>query len=848
VAATPTYRLPHSVRPLRYRIELTPDLAAARFTGRVEIDVEVIEEVKDLILNAAELELTSAVVHAGGETQTAAPSLDEALEQATLSLPAPIAPGAATVTIEFTGILNDYLRGFYRSTFSAEGTDVVIATTQFESTDARRAFPCWDEPAFKATFAISLIVPEHLTAISSGAELSSDPLGDGTKRVTFAETMKMSTYVLAWVVGPFQLTEPVDVNGVPLRLAVVPGRMPMTGFGLDVAAHAVRWLASYFGIPYPSDKLDHVAIPDFAFGAMENLGCVTYREMALLADPATASQTELMRVAQVVAHETAHMWFGDLVTMKWWNGIWLNEAFATFMELKTTEAFRPEWQVWTAFAAGKAAALSIDGLRATRPIEIEVGPPEEAEAMFDVLTYQKGGSVLRMLEQYLGEETFRTGITRYLNEHRHANTETTDLWDALEAASGEPVRATMDSWIFQGGYPLVTVDGAPGSSTVTLSQRRFLYAPDSADTGAWVVPVNLRASVGGTIVRRKALVEEATEVDFGGPVDWVVANEGAWGFYRTAYTPSLLAALESVFDQCDPLERVALIGDTWAAVMAGSTPLAAWASLVTKLSDEDDPDVWSAFTSQVSMLDLVVTDADRPVLQAFVQRVAGPALERLGWEAAAGEPERVRIARGRLVTLLGTVGADPAVRAEATARFDRAGTDPSSVAPDLLTPVVLVAAAAGGDAVYAELHERYLGAKTPQDEVRYGLGLGSVPETAHLIESMEMALSDEVRSQDGPFHIASVLTNRAGGEAAWSWVVANQDRLSARFPRSLLVRLFEGVVGFADEALVAKVHAFFATTELPVRGGPRVAQLEERMDINVAFAARVSGEIRAALA
>jgi puromycin-sensitive aminopeptidase len=845
VAVPPTYRLPHTVRPVRYRIELTPDLTAARFAGRVEISVEVLEEVKDIVLNAIELDLTSATVRTGdGDILTAGVALDESLEQATLSLPAPVGPGEATVTIEFTGILNDYLHGFYRSTFVAEdGADVVIATTQFESTDARRAFPCWDEPEFKATFALSVVVPEHLTVISSGAEVSSVPAGEGTKRITFAETMKMSTYVLAWVVGPFELTSTHDVDGVPLRLAVVPGRMPMTDFGLDIAAHALRWLSSYFGIPYPSDKIDHIAIPDFAFGAMENLGCVTYREMALLADPETASQVELMRVAQVVSHETAHMWFGDLVTMKWWNGIWLNEAFATFMELKTTEAFRPEWQVWTAFAAGKAAALSIDGLKATRPIEIEVGPPEEAEAMFDVLTYQKGGSVLRMLEQYLGEETFRSGITRYLNEHSHANTETSDLWDALEAASGEPVRATMDSWIYQGGYPLLSVEGAPGASKVTLTQGRFLYAPDADDPGAWVVPVTLKAKVGDEIVQRKALVEGPTEVDFGGPVDWVVANEGAWGFYRTSYSAELLAAVEGVFAQCDPLERVALISDTWAAVMVGSAPLSAWASLVSRLTDETDPDVWSAFSASAGMLDLVVADADRPTLQAFIQRIARPAFERVGWEPTAGEPERVRIARGRLVTLLGTIGADPAVRAEATARF----ADPSSVAPDLLTPVVIVTAAAGGDEVYAELRKRLKAAKTPQDEVRYGLGVAGVPEPTNLIETLELSVSDEVRSQDGPFHIASVLNNRAAGPEAWAWIVANQERIAARFPRNLLIRLFEGIVAFVDADLVAQVHTFFAATELPVKG-PRVAQLEERIDINVAFAARVRGEIGAALA
>jgi puromycin-sensitive aminopeptidase len=858
VAVTASYRLPQSVRPVRYRIELTPDLTTARFAGRVEITLDVQEAVKEITLNAAELDITSAVLRSGSSTATqpAGVSLDEGLEQAILVLDETVPAGAATLTLEFTGIINDFLRGFYRSTFvSADGIEHVIATTQFESTDARRAFPCWDEPEFKATFALSLVVPEVLTVLSSGAETSSTPLGDGTRRVTFAETMRMSTYVLAWVVGPFELTEPTDVDGVPLRLAVAPGRLGMTPFGIEAASHALRFLSRYFDIPYPSDKLDHVAIPDFAFGAMENLGCVTYREEALLADTAVASQRELMRVAQVIAHETAHMWFGDLVTMKWWNGIWLNEAFATFMELKTTEAFRADWQVWTAFGAGKAAALAVDGLRATRPVEIEVGPPEEAEAMFDVLTYQKGGSVLRMLEQYLGEDTFKRGITRYLEEHRLANTETSDLWDALEAASGEPVRATMDSWIFQGGYPVVSVAGAPGTARVTLSQQRFLYTPDAGASGEadgeghWVIPVNLRASVGGDIVKRRALVDGPTEVDFGGPVDWVLANEGAWGFYRTSYAPELLTALEDdLHGICNPLERMALLGDTWAAVLAGATPLSAWVTLVGHLTDEDDPDVWAAVSGALGLLDLVVSDTDRLALQAFVRQVAGPAFTATGWDPVPAEPERIAITRGRLVSLLGTTGADPDVRAEAAARFDRVASDSSAVAPDLVAAVISVIAATGGEAAYRSLLDRYHAALTPQDQARCLSALAGFPDREHLMRTLEMAVSDDVRNQDGPFQIAGVLFNRAGGEAAWAWVEANQDRIEARFPRNLRIRIFEGVVGFVDASLVTRARDWLDSTTLVIGGGPRVAQLEERMNVNVAFAARVGRDLATTLA
>src|SRR5438067_5418024 len=358
--------------------------------------------------------------------------------------------------------------------------------------------------------------------------------------------MRMSTYLVAFVVGPFECSEPVDVDGTPLRVITPPGKQRLTPFALDAGAAALRFFAGYFGIPYPADKLDLLAIPDFAFGAMENLGAVTFRETALLADAERASRLELERVADVVSHEIAHMWFGDLVTMKWWNGIWLNEAFATFMELLSVDAFRPEWQRWVTFGVARDLAMQIDGQSSTRPVEFPVGRPEEAESMFDVLTYQKGCAVLRMLEQYLGDEPFRQGIRRYLDTHRHGNTETTDLWDAIEAASGEPARTTMDSWIFQGGHPVVTVTPTDGGEALALDQLPFRYLPDRAAADAigsgWRVPVLLRAGVNGSVEEQRVLLDEGgASASFSGPVEWVVANSGGWGFYRVRYNGDLLA-------------------------------------------------------------------------------------------------------------------------------------------------------------------------------------------------------------------------------------------------------------------------------------------------------------------
>ena len=370
------------------------------------------------------------------------------------------------ISIEFAGVLNDKLHGFYRSEFTdGGGVTHVIATTQFEATDARRAFPCFDEPDRKAVFSVTLDVPDGLAAYSNGPEVDAAPLPQGGRRIRFGDTIPMSTYLVAFVVGPLVATDPVDVRGTPVRIVHVPGKGGLTAFALEAAGHSLEFFSDWFGIDYPAEKLDLVAIPDFAFGAMENLGCVTFREAVLLVDPARASRLELERVADVISHEIAHMWFGDLVTMRWWNGIWLNEAFATLMELLCVDHFRPEWDRWVSFGVERDAAMATDGLHATRPVEYPVGPPEEAQGMFDVLTYQKGAGVLRMLERYLGAERFRDGVRRYLETHRFGNTETADLWDAIEEASGEPVRDIMDSWILQGGFPLVTVDPTASGPT-----------------------------------------------------------------------------------------------------------------------------------------------------------------------------------------------------------------------------------------------------------------------------------------------------------------------------------------------------------------------------------------------
>ncbi|MGI8753000.1 MAG: M1 family aminopeptidase [Acidimicrobiales bacterium] len=850
MASSPDPRLPRTAIPHRYDLELAPDLAASSFSGTVAIDLEMTVEAREMTFNSAELVIHQAeLTGPDGEAHTASVTLDEAEQRATLAFDTVLAAGAGyRLAMRFTGILNDQLRGFYRSRFDDDdGVSHTIATTQFEPADARRAFPCWDEPELKATFAVALVVDEELTALSNGAEISSEGIGDGKRRVRFAETMPMSTYLVAFVIGPFEVSAPTEVDGVPLRIATPPGRAELTGYAAEVGAHALSFLASYFGLAYPHDKIDHVAIPDFAFGAMENLGCVTYRETALLIDTTRASQLELQRIASVVSHETAHMWFGDLVTMRWWNGIWLNEAFATFMELTTTDHLRPDWGVWTAFGAGKAAALATDGLTATRPVEFAVGRPEEAEAMFDVLTYQKGGSVLRMLEQYLGAEVFRKGIGHYLHTHAHGNTETADLWKALEDVSGEPVRQTMDSWILQGGYPLVTVDLGPDGQSLSLSQQRFFYAGTPTDD-RWVIPINLRASVGGQVVTRRLLLDsDATTVDLGGAVDWAVVNEGSWGFYRVRYSAELLGRLTGDIEAiADPLERLSLVGDTWASVVAGTQTLEELIVLLEALRDEEDPDVWGAVLNPFGLLNLIADDEGREAVAACVRHLAGPAFARLGWDPKPDEGPRAGTVRSRLIAALGVLGADPEVRSEAARRHEEFLAGRGGLAADVVTATVNVVAAAGGPDAYETVLDRYRTATNPQEKMRYLHALGAFEDPGLLARSLELCLSDEVRNQDGPFLVGSIMASRSGSALAWDWVESHWDRLIERFPNNLLIRMLEGITGLVDPDLAGRAHAFLDANQAPI-GGPRLDQLEERMDVNVALGQRIGATLAVTL-
>src|SRR5436309_11206550 len=673
------YRLHRTVTPSRYELTIEPDLAAGTFRGAEDVRITVHEPVGEIVLNAVELQIEDGRLTNGNGTKldVSEISLDPPAERARVLLAEPAPPGEWTLHLEFTGVLNERLVGFYPSTYTdTEGRTRTIATTHFEATDARRAFPCWDEPDLKAVFSVTLVVQEGLIALSNTPEIGREPATDRKAAVRFDDTIPMSTYLVAWVVGPLELTDPVDVDGVPLRVAHVPGKGHLVDFAIEAGAFSLRFFTEYYGIPYPEKKVDFVALPDFGAGAMENLGLITYRESLLLVEPSQATQQELLAVADVVAHELAHMWFGDLVTMRWWNGIWLNEAFATFMSYLCVDSMEPDWRVFVAFQRIRANAFEIDALETTRPIEYPVHSPNDASGMFDTLTYTKGGAVLRMLEQWLGRDRFRDGIRRYLRAHAYANTETHDLWDAIGEETGEPVRRIMDAWIFQPGYPAIAVrrDG----DLIHFDQKRFSPShPDDPTT--WPVPLIVRqAWSGGEQVDRVLVEREGLQLPLVSEDAVVIGNAGGAAFVRVFYDDELRARLTSrASTDLTPAERQCLVDDAWASVVAGDASASSFIDLVAGFDQETDPSVWQAIVAGLAWCDRFVEGSARERFRDFVRDLVRPALERLGWEGRPQDRDLDRELRGDLIRALGILGDDPETQGAAreAESGSRAGAD-----------------------------------------------------------------------------------------------------------------------------------------------------------------------------
>ena len=833
------YRLPRAILPTHYSVTLEPELQQGTFSGDVTIAVQVSEPVGSILMNAIELDITSVQVN-GRDVSF---SLDEATER--LYIDQPLSDGTAEISIAFRGMLNDQLRGFYRSTYrDTDGIEHVIACSQMQATDCRRAFPCFDEPEFKAPFRTRLIVDDGLVALSNGPEISREQRSDGRWVVTFGDTISMSTYLVAFIVGRLEATPAVEVLGTPLRVVHVPGKGHLTQFALDAGASALEWFQGYYGIAYPGAKIDMIALPDFAAGAMENLGCITYRESLLLIDPARSTLAERQAVADVVSHELAHMWFGDLVTMRWWNGIWLNEAFATFMEAMAVEIFRPHWNRWTAFSLERTDAFEVDSLESTRTVEFDVHAPSDCNGMFDVLTYQKGGALLRMLQQYLGEERFRQGVNHYLRKHSYASTDTSDLWDSMEAVTNgdggnEPVRALMDSWIWQAGFPLVSAQFVAGE--LVLRQERFSFSAEATDPTIFVTPVAVRV---GDALHMILLDGPEARLAVGETTEPIVVNAGGHGFFRVSYDDTLRSRLTTgVLATLNTVERYNLVDDASAACVAGRLSPEQLLAFLDAFGAETELAVWQAIAAALRRLSRIVDSSARAAFAHRVLALVSPALNEMGWTPASGENDLQSKRRGLLVTTACVLGGDAEGQLRCRALLDG---DHNVLEPELRAAAITVVASTGGSEDFDHFVHGFRTATTPQEQLRNLYALAEFNSAELVQRACEFAFSGEVRSQNAPYLLSRCIANRAHGELAWSIVRKNWEVATSRFPDPSIIRMIDPVKQLNTATAVADVQGFFAEHPI-VQSSTTLAQILERQRVNAAFRERTAGALAAAL-
>ncbi len=799
--------LPADVCPKRYEIALRPDLNRFTFSGSESVDIEVKSATRRVVLHAAELELHSVSLEGDGVSHR--PERIEANEEeetVAFVFSEELEPGPAQLAIEFTGQLNDKMHGFYRSVYHVDGEERCMAVTQFEATDARRAFPCWDEPAQKAVFEVTLVVPEDRVAVSNMPPSRIEPGDDGLKTVRFAETPVMSTYLLAFVVGEFDHVETQTKEGVTVRVYTPVGRREQGRFALDVASRTLSFFHEYFAIAYPLPKMDLLAIPDFAAGAMENWGAVTYRETAILVDPEGSSAGTRQRVAIVVAHELAHQWFGNLVTMEWWTHLWLNEGFASWIEFLAVDHLFPEWDMWTQFVfTDFGRALSLDGLKSSHPIEVEVRDPRQISEIFDAISYSKGASVIRMLAAYLGAEPFRRGLQCYLRRHQYANATTEDLWQALAEESGQPVKEIMDTWTKQTGYPLLSVDMKQGE--VELQQTRFFLSgvPEREDASRWSVPLGIRAE--GVEDTFRVVEEDRARIGVGvSRGGWLKVNPDQTGFYRSNYSTELwgrLAAAVDAGELSSATDRLGLENDAFALARAGYLDPARPLALAPAYRNETDYTVWADLSENLRAYDSLLSDQPcHEPFRAFARSLYQSVYGSLGWDARPGESHLTKLLRPMVIGLLGRYG-DRHVAAEALRRFDQGIRDATPVAPDLRAAVYAQVVQSRGTEGYEAVLRVYREAELHEEKNRClrALGCGTDPDL--LLRALEFSLSGEVRGQDTPLAVAGVATNPLGRELAWDFLREKWAEFDRRY----------GQGGFIIARIVSITTEDFTTLE-----------------------------------
>ena len=821
-------RLPKIAVPTNYHLTLTPDFTHDNFTGDESIQVQVLKPTAEIVLNAADLEFHDATVRSGGVEQSSKVTLNSKDEMVRLEFAQQIAPGPATVTIHYTGTLNDQLRGFY---LGREENGAKYAGTQLEATDARRAFPAFDEPEYKATFDITVIADRHHTVISNSQVISDSPgPGESQHTVKFATTAKMSCYLVAVVVGDFEYLDG-SADGIPIRVYTTPGKKHLAGFALDTAERSIEYFDRYFGIKYPFGKLDLIGLPDFAAGAMENTAAITSREVALLLDERTASLNQKRLVAEDVAHEIAHQWFGDLVTMKWWDDSWLNEGFAMWMQTKSVAAWKPELKVLVddvlnpdAFL-GPEATLTEDSLLNTHAVRQSAETPGQITELFDAIAYGKGASVLWMMEEYLGEETLRKGVAAYVRAHAYGNATSEDFWNTLTAVSGKPVDRIMSAFIDQPGVPLVSVKAecSGDTTTIALSQQRYFDDRSLMNAGndqLWPIPVCMEAGSRAGQARKQCVLLSKKKENLTLPLcaAWVMGNVGAYGYYRAGYDAANILAISPIMDSVfTPSERIRLLSDEWAAVRIGRQTMADYMALASGLRQDDDTAVVDMLTVQLAYIArYLVDDSDRSSYQRWVGNLLSPLADKLSWQPLPGEDGDRKALRAQVLLTLGTVARDSAVLAKAGTLAQEEIDKPGTVDSTMATTVLGLAASKGDEAYYEKVLDRMRKTTDPGELSLMQQLLARFDDPKLLERTLQLTLTGDIRSQDIVREIAAVMRNPRGDRLAWNFVRQHWvdiDKSLGGYNTS--GPLVAATGSFCDPELRAQVTDFFSVHPIP---------------------------------
>jgi aminopeptidase N len=837
-------RLPKTVVPLAYDIALTPDIPGRTTSGHEVVRVRVRTATKVVVFNTLEMSVKRASL--GAAAGVPAISTDEKAQQTTLRFAHAIAPGTYDLTLDFAGKIGTQPEGLFVVPYTtASGGKEEMLATQFESTDARRMFPGWDEPADRATYRLTVTVPADFEAVSN-MPVARERAAGQLKTVTFERTPKMSSYLVVFCAGRFaSIADSVD--GVKLRVVAPRDRIDNARYALDAEKKLLAYYDTYYGYHYPLPKLDLIDVPGGFPGAMENWGGITFNESLLLFDPKIEPESSKEEIFQTVAHEMSHQWTGDLVTMDWWSGIWLNESFADWMQTKATDHFNPQWHLWDRVEGDVEAAMGSDQQSTAHPIEKPVQDESQAAAAFDEITYQKGGAVIRMLEQYLGEDTFRDGVRAYIRDHAYSNSTAADLWNGLDSAAHRDVGAIASAFIEQPGVPLVTAEAtcADGRRTLALSQQRFLIEPGEHAAQTWTIPVGIAVDGKTTYT---LLGAAPARVD-GGPCDKpFAANAGALGYYRVRLDPASTAAQIARLGDLSVAERARFIGDTNASVLAGALPASQLIGAIGAVRPDDALAVWSSVNAALTgMGDLEAGQSGQPAFDAYRVRLLSPLLARVGWDAKPGEDPQTADLRSGLIYSLGVSG-DRDVIAEAQARFTKFVADPASLAPALREPVLTIAGSYADEATWEQLHALFVKSTSPVEGRQLAQAMWSARDPQLAAKNLAMAtqLPPQLGGEMGYIDVVYVALGGRHPDVAWSYFKAHSDELAAKisgFMRPLVIPIIAPL--FWSTAPEAELDAFIdSAANLPPE---QAARAKHRIDVRLKQRAQLLPAIDAAV-